>query len=156
MLKLTPAKQTPGHCGPTSLKIVLGYYKIDKSETSLARLSGCAKTKGTSAAGILAAAKSLGLSGFIKDFANFQDLKKYVTEKKIPVIVDWFSLDEGHYSVVAGIDRKNIYLQDPQIGKIRTIELKTFKRIWFDFPGAFLRTKRDIIIRRIIVINKKK
>jgi len=75
-------------------------------------------------------------------------------ERKIPVIVDWFSVDEGHYSAVVGINNKNIYLQDPELGKVRKLKINDFKRIWFDFPGEFLRSKKDIIIRRLIIIHK--
>jgi len=154
MLKVKPYLQKPGFCGPTSLKMVLEYFGIKKSEEELAKLSGCTKSKGVEAENLLTAAKKLGLKGFIKDFSEISDIKKYL-RKKIPVIVDWFSQDEGHYSVVVGIDKKYIYLQDPEIAKIRKIDLKTFKRIWFDFPGPFLKSKKEIIIRRLIVLYKK-
>lgn len=147
-------QQKPGFCGPASLKMVLEYYGSQKSEKELARLSGCTISKGVKAEGILEAAKKLGFKGFIKDFSDIKDLKKYVLKKKIPVIVNWFSIDEGHYSVVVDIDRENIYLQDPELKGIRTIKIKTFKRVWFDFPGDFLHSKDEIIIRRIIVIYK--
>ncbi|MEK7555496.1 MAG: cysteine peptidase family C39 domain-containing protein [Patescibacteria group bacterium] len=118
----------------------------------LAKLSGCKKEKGVEAEGLLKAAKKLGFKGFIKDFSNIEDIKKFVIDKKIPVIVDWFSGDDGHYSVVVGIDNKNIYLQDPELGHLRIIKLADFKRVWFDFPGPFLRSKNDLIIRRILVV----
>jgi hypothetical protein len=51
---------------------------------------------------------------------------------------------------------KNIYLKDPEFSKTRVLKLQTFKRVWFDFPGEFLRTKNDIIIRRLIVIYAPK
>ncbi len=89
----------------------------------------------------------------LKDMADFSDIRAYLN-KEIPVIVDWFSKDEGHYSVVMGIDEENIYLQNPEIGGIQELSLKTFKRIWFDFPGAFIKSKDDLILRRIIVIQK--
>ena len=154
MLKVKPFKQTTGFCGPASLRIVLDYFGIKKSEKELAKLSGCSKSKGVEAEGLLKAVKKFGLKGFIKDFSKIKDIKKYVLKKKIPVIVDWFSEDEGHYSVVAGIDNKNIYLQDPELSKIRKLEINDFKRIWFDFPGRFLRSKNDLIIRRLIIIHK--
>ena len=155
MLKVKPFRQKSSFCGPASLKMVLDYYDIKKSEKELTKLSGCSKSKGVEAGNLLKAAKKLGLKGFIKDLAKISDIRKYVLERKIPVIVDWFSVDEGHYSVVAGIDNKNIYLQDPELGKVRKLKIYDFKRIWFDFPGRFLRSENDIIIRRLIVIYKK-
>ena len=154
MLKVKPFKQTTGFCGPASLRIVLDYFGIKKSEKELAKLSGCSKSKGVEAESLLKATAKLGLKGFIKDFSEIKDIRKYVLKKKMPVIVDWFSVDEGHYSVVAGIDNKNIYLQDPELGKVRKLKIHDFKRIWFDFSGEFLRSKKDIIIRRLIVIYK--
>ena len=154
MLKVKPFSQTSGFCGPASLKMVLEYYGVNKSEKELARLCKHKISKGVSAENILKAAKKLGMKGFIKDFSEISDIKKYVIGKKIPVIVDWFSVDEGHYSVVIGIDKKNIYLQDPELGRIRTLGIGSFKRVWFDFLGDFLRSKNDIIIRRMIVIHK--
>ena len=153
MLKLISFKQSPGFCGPASLKIVLNFFGINLSEAQLAELTKCKKTGGTKAEFLLKAAKSLGFKGFIKDFCKIKDIKEYVIKKKIPVIVDWFSVDDGHYSVVAHIDKENIYLQDPEFGKLHKIKIKKFKRVWFDFPGNYLKSKNDIIIRRMIVIH---
>ena len=66
--------------------------------------------------------------------------------------MDWFSVDDGHYSVVIGMDKKFIYLNDPEWGKVRKLELKIFKRVWFDYKGDFPVSSRDFIIRRIMVI----
>lgn len=155
MLKLKPFRQTrSGLCGPASLKMVLDYFGVKKSEKELAKLSGATKEKGVEAENLLKAAQKLGLEGFIKDFSEIPDIKKYVLQKKIPLIVDWFSQDEGHYSVIVGINNKDIYLQDPEWGKIRKLKINDFKRIWFDFPGKFLKSKNDIIIRRMLVLYK--
>lgn len=81
----------------------------------------------------------------------------------MPVIVNWFTggrLDysesevaDGHYSVVAGLDEKHIYLQDPEIGKIRKIKRDDFMKVWFDFKGEYIKPN-ELIIRQIIVIKK--
>ena len=152
MLNIKPFKQTPGFCGPACLKIVLNYYGVEKTETELAKLLNFDVKKGTPAKDFLEVANKLGFKAEIKDNSSFEDIKKYL-RKKIPVIVDWFLNDEGHYSVVAGIDNENIYLQDPNLGHLRAMKLETFYRIWFDFPGDFL-NKDNLILRRIIVIEK--
>ena len=72
MLHLTPYRQRPGYCGPASLKMVLDYYGLKKTELELGKLARCNPNKGTSAEGILKAAKILGFQGFIKDNANLQ------------------------------------------------------------------------------------
>jgi len=134
--------------------MVLDYYGLFKTEKELVNLTGCKPKIGVNAEGIISAAKTLGFQAYKRDFARFEDIKTLL-DKKIPVIVDWFSTDDGHYSVVVGLNKKNIYLQDPEIGGIRTIDKQTFFRIWFDFPGDFLKSERDLIIRRIIVITPK-
>ncbi len=153
MLNIKPYKQTPGMCGPASLKMVLEYFDVEKSEEELGRLTHCNPDRGVKAENIVEAAKQLGFNGLIKDMADFSDIRAYLN-KEIPVIVDWFSKDEGHYSVVVDIDEENIYLQDPEIGGIQELSLKIFKRVWFDFPDAFIKSKNDLILRRLIVIQK--
>lgn len=154
MIYVKSFDQETGNCGPASLKIVLSFFGINKSEKELVKLTGSNKKNGTNAQSIVKAVKKLGLKAFIKDFSDFKDIKKYILKEKIPIIVNWFSKDDGHFSVVVDIDSENIYLQDPEIGTLRAIELKLFKRIWFDFSGDYLKSKNDITLRRIIVIKK--
>ncbi len=148
---MKPFRQSAGLCGPASLKMVLEYFGIKKSEKELAKLCRANPHHGTTATNMVLAAKKLGFKAAYKDFSSIKEIKKYL-DKKIPVIVDWFSLDDGHYSVVAGIDTKFIYLQDPELGKINKIDLITFQRVWFDFEGEMLKKKEGIFLRRIIVI----
>jgi len=131
--------------------MVLEFYGIKKSEKELAKLSGATVAHGVEAPDMLKIAKKFGFKGFIKDYAAFADIKKYL-KQNIPVIVGWFSKDDGHYSVVVGMDKKFIYLQDPEYIKVRKMDLKTFERVWFDFMGDFLKSPKDMIIRRMLVI----
>ncbi len=143
-------------CGPAALFMVADFYGVKTSEKELAEFSGCTPEKGTSAEGLAAAAKKIGLNATIKNNATLADIRHWVTGKKVPVIVDWFSEDEGHYSVVVGINNKHIYMQDPELGRMRTMDLDAFRRVWFDFPGAYIRSPADLILRRMIVINKER
>ena len=151
MIQIKPFRQSAGLCGPASLKIVLEYFGIKKSEKELAKLSNAHPHTGTTAQNLVKAAKKLGFKASYKDFSSLAEIKKYL-DKKIPVIVDWFSHDDGHYSVVAEMDTKFIHLQDPELGKINKIDLVTFQRVWFDFEGEKLNKKQNIFIRRLIVI----
>jgi len=155
MIRIKSFRQTKGYCGPASLKMVLGYYGVNKSEAALAELSGATRSRGVDAKGLLRAAGKLGFRASVKDYANIGDIKRNI-QRNIPVIVDWFSQDEGHYSVAVGLDKRYIYLQDPEIGKIRKFSLEVFKRVWFDFPGRSLYPRKNPIIRRIIIIKKKR
>jgi len=153
-IPVPPFDETPGCCGPASLKMILAYYGVEKTERELTRLCHCTPAHGTRAEAILRVAKELGFRGTIKDNSSLKDIRRYV-RKNVPVIIDWFSQTDGHYSVVVGIDEENIYLQDPHLGHMRAIELPVFKRIWFDFPGPYLRSRNDLILRRLIIITPK-
>ena len=146
MIKLKPYKQSKGFCGPASLKMVLEFYGIKKSEQELARKTGSTRNRGTSEARLARTARNFGLKVHVKENANIGDIRKYIA-KNIPIIVDWFSPEEaGHYSVVVGIDKKNIYIADPHFGKIRKYEIKWFEERWFDMPFERIIKKGMIII----------
>src|SRR3989344_6607043 len=129
-------------CGPASLKIVLEYYGLSKSEDELAQLCKFKKGLGVDDRGIKSVAERLGFKAKIKNNSSFKDIEKWL-KKGVPVIVNWFTRGrndypesetaDGHYSVVCGLDDKFIYLQDPEIGKIRKIKRDDFMKVWFDF-----------------------
>lgn len=151
-------QEQSGLCGPAALRMVLAYFGVQKTEQQLVKLSHCNPKKGVDGKGLVTAAKALGFKGSVKNNSSIADLRQYVLKKKIPVIVDWFSwfgFDvDGHYSVVVHIDKTHIYLRDPELKKIRKISLQTFRRAWFDFPGDFMTSKKELILRRMIVISK--
>jgi predicted double-glycine peptidase len=155
MIKLKPFRQSKGYCGPACLKMVLEYFGVNKTEKELAEIAGSNREHGTRAKGLAKAAKKFGFKTIIKDFADISDLRQYVLEKKIPVIVNWFDGDDGHYSIILGLDDKKIYLMDPEIAAIRKIPLDTFMRVWFDyFPGDYIQRKRDMVVRRMIAVYR--
>jgi len=133
--------------------MVLSYYGIEKSEKDIARLTGSARN-GVKGEKLLSVAKSFGLDGFIKENCTIEKLKKYVIDKKIPVIVAWFKEDEGHYSLVVHIDKENIYLIDPEIGHMRAIRISKFKKVWFDYSGDYIRSKNNFSLRSMLVIHE--
>ena len=164
MLKINPFQETlyVSMCGPASLRIVLDYYGVKKSEKELAKLCKVDKDLGVNDKDIKRVAKQLGFKVVIKNNSSFKDIEKWL-DKKVPVIVDWFTKGrqeysesetaDGHYSVVAGLDDKYIYLQDPEIGRIRKLKRNDFMRVWFDFEGNYMKLN-ELIIRQTIVIKK--
>ncbi len=155
MIKVKPFRQKTGLCGPAVLKMVLAYYGVERTERELAELTRCDPNLGISGEVMLATVKTMGFDGYLKDDASLSDLEELVVKQQIPVIVDWFSEDDGHYSVVVDIDSENIYLQDPEMGHVRAITRSRFYRVWFDFPGEFIQNRQDLTIRRMIVILNK-
>lgn len=155
MLKIKPFRQKTGLCGPAVLKMVLAYYGVEVTENELAERTHCDPELGIGGEKMLEVVNQMGMKGYIKDNASFEDLEDLVVKKGIPVIVDWFSEDDGHYSVVVDLDGENIYLQDPEIGHLRAMRRSKFYRVWFDFPGESLQNITDLTIRRMIVIVNK-
>jgi len=147
-------------CGPASLKIVLGFYDEQKTESELATLCDWNESYGVDDVNIKQAAEALGYQVEIINDSNFEEIEKWV-EKKVPVIVNWFTrgrydypesdVADGHYSVVEGLDDDYIYLQDPEIGGIRKLKKEDFLRVWFDFSGENM-SPENLIVRQIIAI----
>ncbi len=149
-------------CGPATLKIIFGFYGVNKTEQELARMTGVVKGIGINDKAIEKAAMSLGFKVKIKNEATYSDIEGWL-KRGVPVIVDWFTrgrsdyddaeMADGHYSAVIGLDEKFIYLQDPEIGGVRKIDRDDFMRVWFDFEGKVLKLD-ELIIRQIIAIYK--
>jgi len=158
MIKLKPFRQTPGLCGPASLKMVMDYYGVSVSEKEIARVSGATKEKGTSIKGLIKAARHFGFKTSLKKNSSLKDLE-YFVKTKIPVIVDWFDEDDGHYSIVVDIDKKNVVLMDPALRKIlifirrKVFPREIFLRVWFDFPGKLIKDKKDLVLRLMLVVT---
>jgi ABC-type bacteriocin/lantibiotic exporter with double-glycine peptidase domain len=152
MIKLNHVGQEPGLCGPPVLKMVLDYYGVLVPETKLARLAGASRKKGTSYHGLIKAAKHFDFQVFSKEKSSLDDLA-YFIKRDIPVIVDWFLEDDGHYSVVVDINKRNLVLIDPSLTEEeRRISAKKFLAIWFDFEGDFIKDSGDLILRLMLVI----
>jgi len=164
ILNIKPFQETlnNSYCGPATLKILFGYYGINKSEKELAKISGWNKDLGINDKAIKKVAEQLGFKVKIKNNSTLKDIEDWL-KKGVPVIVDWFTrgrsdypnsaVPDGHYSVVAGLDDKFIYLQDPEIGKIRKLSNEDFLTVWFDFAGKYIKPK-ELIIRQIIAIYR--
>lgn len=164
MLKVKSFQETlgAGMCGPASLKIVLSYFGVEKAEKELAKLCGAKKDLGTDDQGIKKAAEGLGFKVQIKNNSSFKDIEKWL-ERSVPVIVDWFTrgrmdyadsdVADGHYSVVIGLDKEHIYLQDPETGGMRKLDKEDFLTVWFDFTGKNIKSN-ELIIRQIIAIYR--
>lgn len=164
ILPVKPFQETlnAGMCGPASLKIVLAYYGVEKTEQELAVMTKNDAGLGTTAENIRQAARELGFVADIKNECDFSDIESWLN-KGVPVIVDWFTrgrsdyddsaVADGHYSVVCGLDDDFIFLQDPEIGGMRKMNRDTFKRVWFDFKGEYIQPD-ELILRQIIAIYR--
>lgn len=128
------------YCGPACLQVVLDYFGIKATQAELAKKSDTTLKSGTPNLGLVRTMRGLGFKVVTKENSTtFNDIRRYVVSKKIPVIVDWFSSYEhpanGHYSVVVDINKTHVSLYDPGVKRIRKIPLKEFIQLWFDFDG---------------------
>lgn len=166
LLPVKPFQETlhASMCGPASLKMVLAYYGVEKDEEEIALQCGRDPDLDTDDEGIKKAAESYGFKVEIQNEASFEDVQGWL-DKKVPVIVNWFSrgradysdseVADGHYSVVVGLDKENIYLQDPEIGELRIFTRDDFMRVWFDFTGEYIDSWEDMIVRQLIAVRSK-
>jgi ABC-type bacteriocin/lantibiotic exporter with double-glycine peptidase domain len=135
-------KQSRAMCGPACMKIVLSYFGVHVSEKQMAKVSRASPMSWTKGTNLVTAANRFGFRGEIIDNCNFRIIEKWL-RLGVPVIVDWMStvasgpgrseMACGHYSVVCGLNKHCIVLQDPGIGRRRHISRQRFLRVWFDF-----------------------
>jgi len=76
ILNVKPFQETlnTGMCGLASLKMVLDFYGVSKTEKELAELCGTDAKLGTDEEGIKKAAESLGFKVEIKNNSSFEDI----------------------------------------------------------------------------------
>lgn len=144
--------QSKGLCGPACLRAVLLYYGIDKSLEELAVLTGADPEDGTPSDGLVAAAVGLGFQAFRQSDASLGDLYSWAS-RGVPVIVDWFSTDKGHYSVVKALQGGNVLLMDPELGAERAMPSDAFERVWFNFEQPPVEAHRGLQHHQLIVVR---
>lgn len=136
MKPLIPFRQSPGLCGPASLKILLTYFDKHFGEDELAKLCKTTPDIGTTHAQMISGAEAVGAKVESKNEAALDDLRRYV-EDDVPVIVGWWSKTEPHYSVVYEVGKTRIFMMDPDTESgIRIMPLEEFESIWHDTDGG--------------------
>ena len=153
MIKYKVAKQKRGFCGPASLKIILDYYSIFKTQDEWAKLSESTKENGVQNEGMAKAIEKVGFIAKIIKEVSLNSLRNLIREGKTFLVI-WWSGSEGHYSPVVNVTKKNIILADPELGRYRKMSLKNFDHLWFDFAKDYERSPKDLELRTILLIEK--
>jgi hypothetical protein len=149
LLKLPNLRQATNYsCGACALQSVLIYYgKYEDSELELAKELNTSPEWGTEPEDIVRVAKHYGLEAEIKTGLTIDDLDFCVNSQRIPVIIayqawsesalSWEVLwEDGHYSIVVGLDKHNVYLEDPSLaGSIGYIPIAEFLERWHDIDA---------------------
>lgn len=165
--KVKPLKQKKSMCGPASLEIVLRYYDAGKGQNELKKLLNSSMLNGTTSSNMIRVAKGLGFKARYKTNSSASDIRKLIADK-VPPIIGWFTPEGGsHYSVVKGIDKKNIFIVDPNLSKIRKFKIEDFEDRWYDvawdkmnyfrklFMGSKIWLWNKFVERGVLPLDKK-
>lgn len=154
LLDVKNFRQSPDHCGPACLKMIFAYFGVKAEEKEIAKIAGTKPGLGTQLAGLKRAAAHYGFVLKYKENASLADITRAL-DRGVPPFVNWFNVNDTHYSVVVGLDDEKIYLRDPEIGKLRTISRLIFYRLWFDYVGDFIKSRSALHLRTIFVVEPK-
>ena len=146
------SRERPGLCGPFALAALLRFYGDRVSLPTLARLCRATRARGTTPDHLATAARARGFQVRTKRWADIADLAR-VLHRGLPPIVLWFSEDEGHYSIVVGLDPRSVALADPELGRIRRLSRQMFRRVWFDFSTSGPEKGATLYARWMLVVE---
>lgn len=141
MKPLFPVRQTPGLCGPATLKIILQHHNKEYSEDELAKLCKVTPNTATSHEKIIEGTKAVGGIVEAKSGATMDMLRDYI-ENEIPVMVGWRDDKGDHYGVIYEIGKLKVFMMDPETESgIRIMTIPDFEAAWHD-THAGERTER--------------
>jgi ABC-type bacteriocin/lantibiotic exporter with double-glycine peptidase domain len=139
--------------------MVLAYYGIQVSERELCDRCNHSYEAGCTSENMKQAFEYYGLSAKIKNNSSLDDVKYYLN-RRIPVIVDWFTpgvnpkpsdMPDGHSGIIVGLD-DHVHLLDPENAETRRIVPKDFLRVWFDWKtGPYLEYPEQLLLRSMLV-----
>ncbi len=153
--EIKPLKQKKRMCGPASLEIVLRYYGKNKDQNELKKLLGSNILMGTSNNKMIEISRNLGFESQLKTNSSVKEIKELISQK-IPPIIGWITPEgASHYSVVQGIDEKNIFIVDPELNKIRKFRINDFSKRWLDVNWEKLSLLKKVFVSIKIFINNK-
>lgn len=128
-------------CGPSSLKIVLDYYKDKRDIKNLIKQLKCTEKGGTLHKGFTDFLNKNKYSFKVKANASLKDIEEFLQEA-VPVIVDYQAYHGGHFSVIIGYNKNRFLLSDASYDKkYKWVSKKDFLRRWFeeDEPGKIVK-----------------
>jgi len=141
-------RQSTGYtCGAAALQAVLSHWGIREREDRLVARLHSTPLQGTHPNDIVRGAREFGLKAELREGLGLEDLEAALL-KGVTVIVDlqawraaeskpWTELwDDGHYMVLLGMDRGNLYFEDPSLlGSRGFIPRQEFLDRWHDYEG---------------------
>jgi predicted double-glycine peptidase len=164
---LSRTQQTTDYtCGPAALQAVLRYFGKDVAELELARLAGTNDAVGTFPEGLAAAARAVGFAAEVRENLTLDEVEAFTAggQPMIALAQVWRSRsdaearpladnwDNGHYIVVLGVDRDNVYFQDPWVLMSKGFTPRsTFESHWQQIMGGAASGNRKLMRVGILV-----
>ena len=167
---LTRTRQvTEYSCGACALQAVLSHWGKDVDEEDLMKILHTTSEEGTYPENIVRGAQALGFEAEAREKLTLDDVQQFTangdpmialaqvwrSEKNSPGAVseEW---DTGHYIVVLGLDKDNVYFQDPyaRMGKA-FMPRKTFVEHWHQLMGGELKKIPKLMQLGIFVRGKQ-
>lgn len=148
LLAVPDVRQSTGYtCGAAALQAILAYWGTEEREDRLAARLHSTPEAGTHPLEILRVAREFGLTAELHEGLDLSDLERALAAGTT-VIVDlqawrdqtvlpWSKTwDDGHYMVLLGADRENLYFEDPSLlGERGVIPRQEFVERWHDYEG---------------------
>jgi len=126
-------------CGAVSVQMLLRHHGILTSEDTLKIELHTDTVYGTHHQPIIEELTSHGLYCYVNIGSSFDDVRFYIKEKKLPVLIHYIEVTEnvGHYALIVGYDRHTIFFNDPWYGKEYKLSRTTFLKRWQDEKKKF-------------------
>jgi predicted double-glycine peptidase len=135
-------------CGAAALQAVLAHWGVEEREDRLIARLHSTPENGTHPDDIVRVAREFGLRAELREGLTLEDLQEALA-RGVTAIVDlqawrleserrpWTELwDDGHYMVLIGMDRENLYFEDPSLlGSRGFIPRQEFLDRWHDYEG---------------------
>lgn len=152
-------------CGPACVRAVL-YYQcgLDLTDRELALILGSDESQGTG--DFERGFKLLGLTYRQSNSGTLNKLKEALLKQQLPIIHLVMSNGVGHYMVMTGYDKDNVYLLDPEQGKIVKYGIPFFLGVWkmeeresqtrwFIVVTGKGKNRIDALIQKLLKIQRK-
>jgi predicted double-glycine peptidase len=125
-------QDTDDSCGPAVLRMVTYFYEIPRSAREIQRLTNTDPHHGTKNSDLEEAAREMGFDVEAKNDSTLEEMRKVLEEEGLPVVANFIEpeSENGHYTVVIGMDEENIILNDPLLGAEYKMPLKEFDERW--------------------------
>lgn len=161
-------QQTAYTCGVASLQAALEHFGIEPpSEERFAELLGTTHEQGTSISAMAQAAQALGLQASIHQGLTLDDLAHLTSQGVLPIVAyqawpeasqkaseAWKNSDDnGHYSIVRGVDEDRVTFMDPAVsrGGHRQLDQDEFLKVWHDIDSSSKPPKR--LVRAALLLS---